>query len=252
VLAEPFELLVHPRVVRVSMRPLTRLHEDPPIRPPVSKPWPSGMEFYGMREFKAGDDLRRVVWRATARTGKLMVSEAEQGITDHLTLVLDTDRGSHSRDGDHSESFEYAVSAVASLGVRHLTEGYEVTTLVGAGPLTRPMRGGVSATVFLDVMARVDMDRQPLTGPLRKLVTDPRRDAQLIVITPRLHRDDLALLKLLLDRGVNISVIAIVWEEEHADAFASAAALGCQVIAVQPGEDLAAALNHDLRAVRRA
>ncbi|HET7433183.1 MAG TPA: hypothetical protein VFN10_00575, partial [Thermoanaerobaculia bacterium] len=33
VVAEPFELLVHPRVEPVSDRPLTRQFEDPPIRP---------------------------------------------------------------------------------------------------------------------------------------------------------------------------------------------------------------------------
>ncbi|HKN89651.1 MAG TPA: hypothetical protein VJ622_05165, partial [Acidimicrobiia bacterium] len=51
VVEAPFELLVHPRVEIVSDRPLTRQFEDPPIRPPVSKPWPSGLEFYGMREY---------------------------------------------------------------------------------------------------------------------------------------------------------------------------------------------------------
>src|SRR5207237_8367745 len=97
---EPFELLVHPRGEFVSARPLPRQFEDPPIRPPVSKPWPSGLEFYGMREYQPGDDLRRIVWRASARTGKIMVREAEQGITDKITIILDTDRGAHSRDGE--------------------------------------------------------------------------------------------------------------------------------------------------------
>lgn len=252
VLAEPFELLVHPKVLPAAVRPLTRLHEDPPIRPPVSRPWPSGMEFYGMREWHRGDDLRRVVWRATARTGTLMVSEAEQGITDHLTLVLDTDRGSHSREGDLSESFEYAVSAVASLGVRHLTDGYEVNVVTGGGRLVRPLRGAAQTLLLLDALARVQTDRHRLSDALRNLVADPRRDAQLILVASRLHRDDLALLKLLMDRGVNITLIAVVWDETHADDFSSAAALGCQVVAAHPGEDLSAALNHDVRAVRRA
>jgi len=47
----------------------------------VSKPWPSGLEFYAS-EYVPGDDLRGIVWRASARTGKVMVREAEQGITD--------------------------------------------------------------------------------------------------------------------------------------------------------------------------
>ena len=91
--APTFELLVHPRIEEVSDRPLTRQFEDPPIRPPVSKPFPTGFEFYGMRDYKPGDDLRRIVWRASARMGKLMVREAEQGITDRITIILDTDRG---------------------------------------------------------------------------------------------------------------------------------------------------------------
>src|SRR5207253_1520947 len=95
IIAEPFELLVHPRIELVSDRPLTRQFEDPPIRPPVSKPWPSGLEFYGMREYKPGDDLCRVVLRASARTGRVMVREAAHCITGQITTILDTDRGSH-------------------------------------------------------------------------------------------------------------------------------------------------------------
>ena len=251
VLAEEFELVVHPRITRVSDRPLTRLYEDPPIRPPVSRPWPSGMEFYGMREFRPGDDLRRVVWRATARTGKIMVSEAEQGITDHITLVLDTDRGSHTRDGDISETFEQAVSACASLGVRHLAEGYEVRCEANAGPLSRPIRGANRSVPFLDVMSRVELDRAPLSAVLRRLVADPRRDAHTIVITPRLSPEDAGLAKLLVDKGVSLTVVGIVADEDAGENFAQAAAIGAHVAPVHIGEDLAAALNHDMRITLR-
>ena len=66
-----------------------------------------------------------------------MVREAEQGITDQITIILDTDRGTHSRDGEGlSESFETGVRVAASLGVRHLREGYEVKVETNGGPLT--------------------------------------------------------------------------------------------------------------------
>lgn len=140
VLADQVELLVHPSIEPVADRPLTRLWEDPPIRPPISKPWPSGMEFYGMRDYRPGDDLRRVVWRAFARTGRLLVREAEQGITDRITMVLDTARRSHTP-GDPSDSFEAGVKAAASLGIRHLGEGYSVTLEGNAERLAGPLRG---------------------------------------------------------------------------------------------------------------
>jgi len=249
--AEKFELLVHPRIEFVSDRPLTRQYEDPPIRPPVSKPWPSGLEFYGMREYTRGDDLRRIVWRASARVGRLMVREAEQGITDHVTVILDTDRGSHSRDGEYSESFETGVRAAASLAVRHLREGYEIRVESNAGPLTRSLRGPASQLSALDAFARVDFSREPLSKVIMRMISDPRRDAHNILITPRLTHLEAAQLRILLNKGVSILVVALLWEEEDAQTLGIAASLGCQVAAVHQGQDLASALFHDIGAGNR-
>ena len=251
IIAEKFELMVHPRIEFVSDRPLTRQYEDPPIRPPVSKPWPSGLEFYGMREYVRGDDLRRVVWRASARTGKLMVREAEQGITDHVTIILDTDRGSHSKDGDHSESFETGVRAAASLAVRHLREGYEIRLEANGGPLTRHMRGAETQLRALDAFARVEMGREPLTQAITRKISDTRRDAHNILITPKLDVTAAAQLRILLNKGISILVIALLWDDENADTVGRAASLGCQVSSVHPGQDLATALYHDIGAGNR-
>ena len=252
VIAEPFELLVHPRVEIVSDRPLTRQFEDPPIRPPVSKPWPSGLEFYGMREYAPGDDLRRIVWRATARTGKVMVREAEQGITDRITLIIDTDRGVHSHEGPgFSESFEAGARVAASLGVRHLREGYEVRCETNGGPLTRPLRGAGSQLMLLDGLARMQMAREPLSRALMRLIANPRRDAHNVLVTPRLTQAQAAQLRLLLNTGVSVLVVALLWDEEDSETLSTAAALGCQVAGVHPGQDLATALSGELGAGTR-
>ncbi len=251
IVAEKFELLVHPRLEFVSDRPLTRQFEAPPIRPPVSKPWPSGLEFYGMREYTPGDDLRRIVWRASARTGTIMVREAEQGITDHITVILDTDRGSHSKDGDHSESFEMGVRAAASLGVRHLRECYEIRNETNAGPLTRSLRGPNAQMTLLDSYSRVELSREPLTKVIFRLLSDNRRDAHNILITPKLDPVAAAQLRLLLNKGVSILVVALLWDEENADTLGIAAALGCQVAGVHPGQDLATALYGGIGAGNR-
>jgi uncharacterized protein (DUF58 family) len=252
VVAEPFELLVHPRVELVSDRPLTRQFEDPPIRPPVSKPWPSGLEFYGMREYVAGDDLRRIVWRASARTGKIMVREAEQGITDKITIVLDSDRTYHSRDGEGiSESFETGVRVAASLGVRHLREGYEIKCETNGGRLTRPLRGPTSQLLLLDALARVDLDRASLSQVIMRMLGNGQRDAHNILITPHLGVKEASQLKLLLNTGVSILVVALLWDEENTETMAVAASLGCAVVGVHPGQDLATALYGDIGAGNR-
>lgn len=243
VLCEAFELVVHPRVELVDDRPLTRQFEDPPVRPPVSKPWPSGMEFFGMREYHPGDELRRVVWRASARVGKLMVREAEQGITDRITIVLDTDRGSYRHTGEDSEAFEVAVRAAASIGVGHLRDGYEVRCETNGGPLTRVVRGPQHVTGFLDALARVETGRSPLVAVLRRLAVDARRDAHHVVVTPRLRGPEAAQLKLLLDTGVSVAVVALLWDDDDSETMGRAASLGCAVSAVHPGDDLRSALS---------
>jgi uncharacterized protein (DUF58 family) len=249
--APRFELLVHPRVEEVSDRPLTRQFEDPPIRPPVSKPFPTGLEFYGMRDYKPGDDLRRIVWRASARMGKLMVREAEQGITDRITIIIDTDRGQHSHEGEYSESFETGVSAAASLAVRHLRDGYEIRLEGNRGPLIRPVRGHSGQLPVLDALARAEMTRDPLTNTITRLIADPRRDTHTVLITPRLGAHEASQLRLLLQKGISLLVVALVWSEDSDETLNAAATLGAQVAAVHPGQDLSTALYHDIGAGSR-
>lgn len=251
-IAEQFELLVHPRVEDVTDRPLTRRFEDPPIRPPRSKPFPTGLEFYGMREYVPGDDLRRIVWRASARMGKLMVREAEEGITDKVTILLDTDRGHHSHEGEYAESFEVGVSAAASLGVRHLRDGFDVQLEGNAGPLMRPQRGSRGQLPLLDALTRVEMTREPLSTMVTRLVSDPRfGDAHTILVTPRIGQHETAQLQILLKTGASMLIVALMWREDSDETLNAAAALGCEVAAVHPGQGLRSALSNPVGAGTR-
>lgn len=243
VLAEPVEVLVHPAVELVEDRPLTRLFEDPPIRPPVSKPWPTGFEFYGMRQYAPGDDVRRVVWRAYARTGQLLVREAEQGIVDKVTILLDQDVHHHSR-GEVSGSFEAAVKVAASLGVKHLRDGFSVAMEGSRGPLVPVLRGGTSQLTLLDALARVEREPVPVNDAIMRLVGDQIRNTHLVLITPRLDAQAAATLDLVLRRGISVIVAALLWGEESADTLGRASSLGAQVIEVRPNVPLAVSFRH--------
>lgn len=243
VLAEPFEFLVHPSTEIAQDRPLTRLWEDPPIRPPVSKPWPSGTEFYGMREYSPGDDLRRIVWRAYARTGELLVRESEQGITDKMTIILDQDRRNHST-GIFSESFETGVKTAASLGVHHLKEGYSITLEGNSRRLAGPLRGANAPMQLLDALARAQLEDERLTEAVTRLVFDAGRDSHVVLITPNLDQEAAARLDLLRQRGSSVLVAALIWDELAAETLAAAASLGCQVVEIRPNTPLAVSFRH--------
>ncbi|WP_433138180.1 DUF58 domain-containing protein [Actinomadura nitritigenes] len=76
----------------------------------------AGEDDVAPREYRHGDDLRRVHWRSTARHGELMVRREEQHFQSSGTLFLDTRRRAHWGDGPGG-SFEQAVSVAASIGV---------------------------------------------------------------------------------------------------------------------------------------
>ena len=69
-----------------------------------------GDEFVTLREYELGDDLRRVHWRSTARTGELMIRQDEARWRSRAAVVLDVQPGAHD-----AASFEVAVEAAASV-----------------------------------------------------------------------------------------------------------------------------------------
>ncbi len=103
------------------------------------------------RKYLAGDSMRRVHWPATAKHGELMVRQDDQRNDQDAVIVLDAHSFEESSDGraraaaraaraaaralsraddGPDEAFEWAVSAVASIALHLMGEGYGVR-LVG-------------------------------------------------------------------------------------------------------------------------
>src|SRR3712207_9395429 len=56
-----------------------------------------------VREYRQGDDVRRIHWRSTARLGDLMVRREEQSWAPSASIVLDSRAAAHGGRGiDHS------------------------------------------------------------------------------------------------------------------------------------------------------
>ena len=112
------------------------------------------------REYRYGDDLRRVHWRSTARTGELMVRREEQPWESRATIVLDA-RGTAHRGEGTASSFEWAVSAAASVAMHLRTGGYKVRLVTG-GDAARDIEVWDDAGVdsLLDHLAQIRTDRR--------------------------------------------------------------------------------------------
>lgn len=250
-------VIVHPTVETADDRVTSREWEDPPVRPPQSRPWPSGFEFYGMRDYVAGDDPRRINWLATARSGgaadgsgRYLVRESEQGITDRVRLLLDTDAAWHSP-GEPSETLERAVSVMASLGVRHLADGFSVSLEAGSGPLAKALRGNRSRIPLLDCLSGVQLEPAPLSGALDRLFLDPQRSTHNVVVTPRVDDETARRIKLLMARGTSVVLVLVLWEDTEPSTIHRAASIGCPVVELKPGASLAATFSRVVQAGSR-
>lgn len=135
-------------------------------------------EFFGLREYREGDDQRDIHWRSTARSGKLMVREYQEEAQLRAAIVLDNalpDDASPRADS----ALEEAVSLAASLATAYLARGYAVRLVTrgehipyGVGDL---QRGRLLRCLALLEPARPDT---PLRAP-----EDPR--AESLMVTPR-------------------------------------------------------------------
>ncbi|KRV50123.1 hypothetical protein AQ490_17065 [Wenjunlia vitaminophila] len=116
------------------------------------------------RDYRRGDDLRRVHWRSTAHHGELMVRREEQPRQARCTVLLDTRGIAHEGMGPDS-TFEWAVSAAASAAVHMLERGYGVRLVTDTGesvPATDWSdmggvgRGADGVGLLLDTLAVID------------------------------------------------------------------------------------------------
>ncbi len=116
-----------------------------------------------VREYRRGDELRRVHWRSSARTGQLMVRREEQPWQSRATVFLDNRADSHRGHGIAS-SLEAAVSTAASVAVHLSHRGFMVRLVTASGEDT------TGAWHFRDA----DLNTGPLLEALAVVTALPR------------------------------------------------------------------------------
>jgi len=124
-------LVVTPRVIPLPAIPLSGAWTGSGDNRPRAFATGSA-EDVTVREYRRGDDLRRVHWRSSARIGELMVRREEQPWQSRATLLVDNRKFSHRGSGAAS-SLEHAVSFAASIGVHLIQRGFVVRLVTAAG-----------------------------------------------------------------------------------------------------------------------
>jgi uncharacterized protein (DUF58 family) len=140
------------------------------------------------RAYQDGDGLRRVHWRSTARYGQLMVRREEHQWRNSASVFLDTRRSAHSGSGP-SATFEFAVSAAASIGAHLAEEGFRARLITEAGEI---VPRGTFQDTLLDMLAVISPSREPSLATGTTALANA--GGQLIAVLGRMSADDARLL----------------------------------------------------------
>jgi len=106
------------------------IHEVPRRRSFVEDP----SRFLGLRDYRPGDSLRRIHWRATARSGRLQVKLFEPAVLEGVLLAVEMGQGpNNSGETGTDPVVELTVTAAASLAEFVLGHGQSVGLLSNGG-----------------------------------------------------------------------------------------------------------------------
>jgi len=108
--AEPVEVVVYPWIDQIPPVPFTVGHDPLAGSLQMHELGRAGDDFYALRPYVVGDDLRQIHWPSTARHDELQVRQQEQSWQGRTTVMLDLRKATHD-----PESVEVAVSAAASV-----------------------------------------------------------------------------------------------------------------------------------------
>jgi uncharacterized protein (DUF58 family) len=111
----------------------------------------SGDEFFAIREYRTGDDLRNVHWASTAKRDNLMIRQLQSIQEGQMVVVADLRREIHDRD-----SLEQVLGAAAGLADAALRSNRHVRLLTTSGVDTGFGAGGEQRGRIFDALAAAE------------------------------------------------------------------------------------------------
>jgi uncharacterized protein (DUF58 family) len=153
-------------------------------------------DFDDLRAYVAGDDVKDIDWKATARHGEPLVKRYIASRRQHLVLVVDTGRNMAATAAGGETKKDIAVMAAGALGYIAATHGDTVSLVLGDESGTRALpSGGTEAHLEMllrRIDARVSLDsaRSDLVGVLDWVARGVRRRSMLLVVTDDVVLDE--------------------------------------------------------------
>jgi len=145
-----------------------------------------GTEFHQLREYRVGDSLRQIDWKATQRARKLISRDYQHERNQQVVMLLDTGRRLLAKD-DALSHFDHVLNAALVVSYLALRQGDAVGLLAtgGASRWLAPQRGLAAVDTLLNTV--YDLEAQPVATDYLEAATQlslrQRRRALVMLVT---------------------------------------------------------------------
>ncbi|MCY1267931.1 hypothetical protein D9M68_311780 [compost metagenome] len=180
-----------------------------------------GLEFHQLREFRDGDTLRQIDWKATARKRVPIAREYQDERDQQILFLLDCGRRMRSKDGDLSH-FDHALNASLLLAYVALRQGDAVGLMTLASDRPRhlpPAKGSAQLGALLNAVYDLQASQRPadFSAAVQALLGRQRRRALVVIVTNLRDEDDEDLLAAVKRLGRQHRVLVASLREEVLD-----------------------------------
>ena len=157
-----------------------------------------GLEFHQLREFREGDSLRQIDWKATARQRTPIAREYQDERDQQIIFMLDCGRRMRSQDGELAH-FDHALNACLLLSYIALRQGDAVGLSTFASDRAHylaPVKGTGQLNVLLNSVYDLDSTQRPADyqAAATQLLARQKRRALVVLVTNLRDEDDEELL----------------------------------------------------------
>jgi len=202
-------LLVFPRIVpleQIGLRaglPLGDMRAPMTVLPDPVRP-------SGVRDYRPGDSMRQIHWKASARRGVIQTKVLERTVRRDLALYLDVGGFDHNWLVYREALFERAITAAASLANATIERGAAVSLAYGGvEPVALEGHTGVDQLrAILEVLAVVQpTEGRPIENMIATTLWRHPAGTTVVVLTPNPTESLLAELEPIRRRGDPVAIV---------------------------------------------
>ena len=180
-----------------------------------------GLEFHQLREFREGDSLRQIDWKATARQRTPIAREYQDERDQQIIFMLDCGRRMRSQDGELAH-FDHALNACLLLSYVALRQGDAVGLCTFASDQPRylsPVKGSGQLNVLLNTVYDLHSSQRSADyqAAITQLLSRQKRRALVVLVTNLRDEDDEELLTAVKRLGKQHRVLVASLREDVLD-----------------------------------